>query len=110
MDAAFDDPRFEPLGDLAGVHVEVSVLGPLMEFPAMSYDDVDSRLPRRGLWSLPSDTVGLSCRPCGSNCPRLSCSCRGCGARPGCNRALAGEVWTYEVEEFGRDVIRSGRR
>ena len=46
--AAFEDPRFEPLQDLRGVHIEVSVLGPLVEFPATSYDDVVARLPREG--------------------------------------------------------------
>ena len=38
----------EPLQDLRGVHIEVSVLGPLVEFPATSYDDVVARLPREG--------------------------------------------------------------
>ena len=103
--AAFDDPRFEPLRDLQGVHVEVSVLGPLEDFPAASYADVVARLPRvgavvasegrRGTF-LPAVWEQLST-------PELFVAglWRKAGLRPG---TWPAHLWTYEVDEFGRNV------
>lgn len=103
--AAFEDPRFPPLQDLAGVHVEVSVLGDLEEFPADSYADVVARIPRTGavveamgrrgtflpaVWEQLSDPVEF-----------VGSLWRKAGLVPG---TWPAQVWTYDVEEFGRDV------
>lgn len=103
--AAFEDPRFLPLDDLAGVHVEVSVIGPLQEFPADSYDDVVDRLPcagavveafgRRGTF-LPGVWEQVPGRP-----EFVASLWRKAGLQPG---TWPAQVWTYDVEEFGRLV------
>lgn len=45
LDAAFRDPRFPPLESLDDVSVEVSVLGPITDFPCGGYDDLVARVP-----------------------------------------------------------------
>lgn len=45
LDAAFRDPRFPPLQSLDDVSVEVSVLGPITDFPCSGYDDLVARVP-----------------------------------------------------------------
>ena len=53
LDAAFHDSRFLPLTPEQGEHmaVEVSVLGPLEDFPAHGYDNLVDRAPRgKGLF------------------------------------------------------------
>ena len=103
--AAFDDPRFEPLRDLSGVHVEVSVLGPLMEFPADSYEDVVSRLPHVGAVVAAAGRRGTFLPAVWEQLPTnelfVSGLWRKAGLRPG---HWPAEVWTYDVEEFGRTV------
>jgi AmmeMemoRadiSam system protein A len=103
--AAFEDPRFAPLDSLDEVHVEISILGPLVEFPADSYADVVQRLPkigavveahgRRGTF-LPAVWAQLSDRR-----DFVAGLWRKAGLRPG---FWPVDLWTYEVEEFGRDV------
>lgn len=103
--AAFEDPRFPPLADLTGVHVEISVLGSLQEFPAQSYEDVVSRLPRTGavveamgrrgtflpaVWEQLSEPKEF-----------VASLWRKASLVPG---TWPAQVWTYDVEEFGRDV------
>jgi AmmeMemoRadiSam system protein A len=105
--AAFEDPRFPPLTSLDGVHVEISVLGPLQPFPATSYADVVARLPRAGAvvraqgrrgTFLPAVWEQLS-----EPAVFVAALWRKAGLRPG---TWPAEVWTYEVEEFGRDVAK----
>jgi len=45
LDAAFRDPRFPPLQDLADLRIDICVLGELTDFPADSYDDLVARIP-----------------------------------------------------------------
>jgi AmmeMemoRadiSam system protein A/AmmeMemoRadiSam system protein B len=48
LDAAFHDQRFAPLTDrqAADLQLEVSVLGPLVPFPATDYEDLVERVPQ----------------------------------------------------------------
>lgn len=105
--AAFRDPRFEPIRDLSGVHVEVSVLGPLQEFPAASYHDVVQRLPRTGAVVAGAGRRGTFLPAVWAQLPTseafVSGLWRKAGLQPG---HWPVEIWTYEVEEFGRDVER----
>lgn len=106
--AAFEDPRFPPLAELTGVHVEISVLGPLREFPATSYDDVVARLPRTGAvveghgqrgTFLPDVWEQMSNRS-----QFVASLWRKAGLPPG---TWPVQVWTYDVEDFGRVVTGS---
>jgi AmmeMemoRadiSam system protein A len=103
--AANEDPRFPPVRDLHGVHVEVSVLGPLTEFPAGSYDDVVDRLPRVGAVVSAAGRRGTFLPAVWEQLPTgellVAGLWRKAGLRPGYWPA---QVWTYEVEEFGRTV------
>ena len=103
--AAFEDPRFMPLTDLRGVHVEVSVLGPLQEFPAASYDDVVERIPRTGAVVEAMGRRGTFLPAVWEQLPGRSefvaSLWRKAGLIPG---TWPARVWTYDVEEFGRDV------
>ncbi|HQR80389.1 MAG TPA: AmmeMemoRadiSam system protein A [Actinomycetota bacterium] len=103
--AAFRDPRFEPITDLSGVHVEISVLGPLREFPAESYDDVVARLPRVGAVVSGFGRRGTFLPAVWEQLPTnetfVSGLWRKAGLQPG---QWPVEIWTYEVEEFGRVV------
>ncbi len=103
--AAFDDPRFPPLDSLRDVHVEISVLGPLQEFPATSYDDVVRRLPRGGAVVQARGRRGTFLPSVWAQLPTpaqfVAGLWRKAGLRP---RTWPAELWTYEVEEFGTDV------
>ncbi|MEZ5185102.1 MAG: AmmeMemoRadiSam system protein A [Candidatus Nanopelagicales bacterium] len=103
--AAFDDPRFEPLRELRGVHVEVSVLGPLQEFPATSYADAVARLPRVGAVVASQGRRGTFLPAVWEQLPTPELFVAGlwrkAGLPPG---AWPAQLWTYEVDEFGRDV------
>ena len=104
--AAFEDPRFEPLQDLRGVHIEVSVLGPLVEFPATSYVDVVARLPREGAVVSAQGRRGTFLPAVWEQLPTSEAFVAGlwrkAGLMPGTWPAA---VWTYSVDEFGRDVM-----
>lgn len=106
--AAFDDPRFPPLDSLRGVHVEVSVLGPLQPFPAQSYDDVVVRLPRVGAVVEAQGGRGTFLPAVWEQLPTAETFVAGlwrkAGLRPG---TWPAQLWTYEVEEFGRDVVNA---
>lgn len=103
--AANEDPRFPPVRDLRGVHVEVSVLGPLTEFPAVSYEDVVTRLPRSGAVVSAAGRRGTFLPAVWDQLPTSELFVAGlwrkAGLRPGYWPA---QVWTYDVEEFGRTV------
>lgn len=103
--AAFDDPRFEPLRSLDDVHIEVSVLGPLEEFPATSYGDVVARLPKLGAVVAADGRRGTFLPAVWEQLPTNEVFVAGlwrkAGLRPG---TWPAQVWTYEVDEFGRDV------
>lgn len=103
--AAFEDPRFPPLSDLAGVHVEISVLGPLEQFPAESYDDVVARLPRSGAVVAAAGHRGTFLPAVWEQLPTAELFVDGlwrkAGLRPGYWPA---RLWVYQVEEFGCDV------
>jgi AmmeMemoRadiSam system protein A len=106
--AAFDDPRFEPLRDIRGVHLEISVLGPLQPFPATSYDDVVSRLPRVGAVVAAQGRRGTFLPSVWEQLPTgemfVAGLWRKAGLRPG---TWPVHLWTYEVDEFGRDIRTS---
>lgn len=108
MAAAFDDPRFSPVQDLDGVHVEVSVLGPLQDFPARSYEDVVARLPRVGAVVAALGRRGTFLPAVWEQLPTseqfVAGLWRKAGLQPG---TWPAQVWTYEVEEFGGDVDMS---
>lgn len=103
--AAFEDPRFPPLDTLAQVHVEISVLGPLRDFPADSYADVVQRLPRVGAVVEAHGLRGTFLPAVWEQLPTSAQFVSGlwhkAGLRPGDWPAT---LWTYEVEEFGRDA------
>lgn len=103
--AAFEDPRFPPVTDLHDVHVEISVLGPLVDFPAQSYDDVVERLPRVGAVVAADGRRGTFLPTVWDQLPTSEVFVAGlwrkAGLRP---RHWPAQVWTYEVEEFGRTV------
>lgn len=103
--AAFDDPRFPPLDSLDGVHVEISVLGPLKQFPASSYTDVVQRLPRVGAVVEASGRRGTFLPAVWEQLPTsqefVAGLWRKAGLRPG---DWPARLWTYEVEEFGADA------
>ena len=103
--AAFEDPRFPPLDSLDDVHVEISVLGPLVEFPADSYADVVHRLPRVGAVVEARGRRGTFLPAVWKELPNPEVFVAGlwrkAGLRPG---FWPVSLWTYEVEEFGRDV------
>lgn len=103
--AAFDDPRFPPLPDLRGVHVEISVLGPLRDFPADSYADVVARLPRAGAVVEAFGRRGTFLPAVWDQLPTseqfVAGLWRKAGLAPG---TWPAEVWVYDVEEFGRNV------
>lgn len=103
--AAFEDPRFPPLRDLDGVLIEVSVLGPMTEFPAESYADVVARLPRAGAVVSAAGRRGTFLPAVWERLPTRELFVAGlwrkAGLRPG---HWPAQVWTYEVEEFGRTV------
>jgi AmmeMemoRadiSam system protein A len=103
--AAFEDPRFPPVRDLHGVHVEVSVLGPLTAFPAQSYEDVVARLPRTGAVVQAAGRRGTFLPAVWAQLPTPDLFVAGlwrkAGLRPG---HWPAQVWTYDVEEFGRTV------
>ncbi len=103
--AAFDDPRFEPLQDVRGVHLEISVLGPLSAFPATSYEDVVTRLPRAGAVVAAQGRRGTFLPAVWEQLPTSESFVAGlwrkAGLRPG---TWPAQVWTYEVDEFGRDI------
>lgn len=103
--AAFDDPRFPPLRSLTDVHVEISVLGPLREFAAKSYDDVVARLPRSGAVVEALGRRGTFLPAVWEQLPEPGAFVAGlwrkAGLRPG---TWPAQVWVYDVEEFGRDV------
>lgn len=106
--AAFDDPRFPPLSDLTAVDVEISVLGPLHEFPAASYEDVVARLPRVGAVVEAHGRRGTFLPAVWEQLPTseefVAGLWRKAGLRPGTWPAT---LLTYEVEEFGRPAGRS---
>jgi AmmeMemoRadiSam system protein A len=103
--AAFEDPRFPPLQDLHGVHLEVSVLGPLVEFPAHSYSDVVARLPRIGAVVTASGRRGTFLPAVWEQLPTSELFVEGLWRKAGLTRGYwPARVWTYEVEEFGRTV------
>jgi AmmeMemoRadiSam system protein A len=108
--AAFDDPRFEPVRSLAGVHVEISVLGPLQEFPAASYEDVVNRLPRVGAVVAAQGRRGTFLPAVWKQLPSreqfVAALWHKAGLRPG---AWPAQVWIYEVDEFGREEPDPGR-
>ncbi len=103
--AAFEDPRFPPLDTLQGVHVEISVLGPLRPFPAQSYNDVVARLPRVGAVVEAHGSRGTFLPAVWDQLPTADVFVAGlwrkAGLRPG---TWPAQVSIYEVEEFGRDV------
>lgn len=103
--AAFDDPRFPPLDSLHDVHVEISVLGPLQDFAAQSYEDVVARLPRAGAVVEAYGRRGTFLPAVWEQLPTPESFVAGlwrkAGLRPG---TWPARIWTYEVEEFGRDV------
>lgn len=100
--AAFDDPRFPPLDSLEDVHVEISVLGPLVDFPADSYADVVERLPRAGALVEAHGRRGTFLPAVWDELPSprtfVAGLWRKAGLRPG---EWPVTLWTYEVEEFG---------
>lgn len=103
--AAFEDPRFPPLRDLHGVHVEVSVLGPLAEFPAGSYEDVVARLPRVGAVVAAAGRRGTFLPAVWEQLPTSELFVAGLWRKAGLPHGYwPAQVWTYEVEEFGRTV------
>ena len=106
--AAFDDPRFPPLTSLTGVDVEISVLGPLYDFPAQSYADVVARLPRTGAVVEIGRRRGTFLPTVWDQLPTseefVAGLWRKAGLRPG---AWPARVLTYEVEEFGCSADRS---
>ncbi len=91
--------------DLDDVHVEISVLGPLAEFPAQSYADVVARLPRVGAVVAAFGRRGTFLPAVWEQLPTGALFVDGlwrkAGLVPG---QWPAQVWTYEVEEFGRDV------
>lgn len=103
--AAFDDPRFPPLDSLDDVHVEVSVLGPLKDFPATSYIDVVERLPRVGAVVEAHGRRGTFLPSVWEQLPTsqefVDGLWRKAGLLPG---QWPAQLWTYEVEEFGGDA------
>lgn len=103
--AAFDDPRFPPLRSLQDVHVEISVLGPLREFPAESYADVVARLPRSGAVVEAFGRRGTFLPAVWEQLPTseqfVAGLWRKAGLAPG---TWPAQVWVYDVEEFGADV------
>lgn len=109
--AAFDDPRFPPVSSLAGVHLEISVLGPLRPFEAESYVDVVHRLPRTGAVVEASGRRGTLLPQVWEQLPSkqqfVAALWRKAGLRPGTWPAT---VWIYDVEEFGTDVSDVGGR
>lgn len=103
--AAFEDPRFLPVTDLRGVHIEVSVLGPLRPFPAESYADVVERIPRSGAVVEAMGRRGTFLPAVWQQIPEpsefVASLWRKAGLVPG---TWPARVWTYDVEEFGREV------
>lgn len=103
--AAFEDPRFPPLRDLAGVHLEVSVLGPMTEFPADSYADVVARLPRVGAVVAAAGRRGTFLPGVWDQLPTNELFVAGLWRKAGLPAGhWPAQVWTYDVEEFGRTV------
>lgn len=106
--AAFDDPRFPPLDTLRGVHVEISVLGPLHPFPATSYDDVVARLPRVGAVVESHGRRGTFLPAVWEQLPTPEVFVAGLWRKAGLRAgAWPAQLWTYEVEEFGREVAKA---
>jgi AMMECR1 domain-containing protein len=87
------------------VHLEISVLGPLQEFPASSYQDVVARLPRAGAVVQADGRRGTYLPAVWDQLPTPEAFVAGlwqkAGLRPG---TWPAQVWTYEVEDFGRNV------
>lgn len=104
--AAFDDPRFPPLDSLQDVHIEISVLGPLRPFDAVSYDDLVARVPRTGAVVEAHGLRGTFLPAVWEQLPTpqefVAGLWRKAGLRP---RTWPAQVWVYDVEEFGRDVL-----
>jgi AmmeMemoRadiSam system protein A len=107
LDAAFHDQRFAPLDRMraSDVRVAVSVLSPLVEFPARDYEDLVARVPiGKGVYVcaggyratyLPSVWKELPGRA-----SFIGSLWRKAGLIPGSWPQGIG-VYTYEVEEFG---------
>jgi uncharacterized protein len=105
MAAAFDDPRFAPVTDLRGVHVEVSVLSPMRQFPADSYDEVVARLPRVGAVVAAGGRRGTFLPAVWEQLPTSELFVAGLWRKAGLPpRAWPAQLWVYDVEEFGRTV------
>lgn len=103
--AAFDDPRFNPVADLRGVDVEISVLGELREFPADSYHDVVDRLPRCGAVVAASGRRGTFLPAVWEQLPTSELFVAGLWRKAGLTpRTWPVQLWVYDVEEFGRSV------
>lgn len=107
--AAFEDPRFAPLDSLAGIRIEISVLGPVRAFPAAGYEDLCGRLPRTGVL-----IAGLGCRATflpavWRQLPATEDFLAALWRKAGLpSRAWPVSVWLYDVEEFGGDASASG--
>lgn len=103
--AAFDDPRFPPLDSLDEVHVEISVLGPLKEFPASSYIDVVERLPRVGAVVQAHGQRGTFLPAVWEQLPTSQEFVAGLWRKAGLRPSdWPAQLWIYEVEEFGADA------
>lgn len=103
--AAFEDPRFPPLRELDRVLIEVSVLGPMTEFPAESYADVVARLPRAGAVVSAAGRRGTFLPAVWEQLPTSELFVAGLWRKAGLSPGhWPAQVWTYEVEEFGRTV------
>ena len=85
--------------------MEVSVLGPLTEFPAVSYEDVVTRLPRSGAVVSAAGHRGTFLPAVWDQLPTSELFVAGLW-RKACLRPgyWPAQVWTYDVEEFGRTV------
>lgn len=101
--AAFRDPRFPPLDDVSGVAVEISVIGPMREFRAHSYEDLVSRIPRTGVAVEAQGRRGTYLPAVWEHLPDpasfMESLWRKAGLPPG---TWPVNVWVYEVEEFER--------
>jgi AMMECR1 domain-containing protein len=83
----------------------VSVIGPISQFPADSYDDVVARLPRAGAVVAAGGRRGTFLPAVWEQLPTSELFVAGLWRKAGLPpRAWPAQLWVYEVEEFGRTV------
>ena len=81
------------------------MLGPLVEFPATSYDDVVARLPREGAVVSAQGRRGTFLPTVWEQLPTSESFVAGLWRKAGLRLGTwPATVWTYSVDEFGRDA------